>query len=197
VGLLGYLPMAGKLTIFEDHQENAAKAISMTPKALRSSVAMVPQTATDLLVLASVEAELQRLPNSARELFLQLAGDLNTDRHPRDLSAGQQLALALAIQLSQGSNLIFLDEPTRGLDYGAKLVLARFLVELKAQGKGILLASHDLDFVSDVSDRCLHLVQGKVVAEGSRESILARLGNEAPTAWQVTKRVVSVYEVHS
>ena len=176
-----------------------------TPKSSRSQalkISMIPQSATDLLVLPSVGAELQAADRragvssgTADGILESLGIELPGERHPRDLSAGQQLGLVLAIQLSRGAQLVFLDEPTRGLDYQAKANLARILEGLARAGIGILLASHDMDFVAEVADEVIQLGSGKVVNQGPASSVLAGLGVEAPLAWQVTGRTVKVSEV--
>ena len=70
-------------------------------------------------------------PGTTANLFAQLAGRIDTSIHPRDLSAGQQLALVLAIQLAKQAKVLILDEPTRGLDYAAKRALAKQLLAVE------------------------------------------------------------------
>ena len=69
--------------------------------------------------------------------------------------------------------MLLLDEPTRGLDYGTKRDLARLLAEWKAQGLGILLVTHDVEFAAQVADRALILRDGKLVADAPPEDIRA------------------------
>ncbi|NBX94099.1 MAG: ATP-binding cassette domain-containing protein [Actinobacteria bacterium] len=87
---------------------------------------MVPQRAADLLFLQSLADELHESDEFAEvpagttaSIFQQLAGRIDTSIHSRDLSAGQQLALVLALQLVKDAPVLILDEPTRGLDYAA------------------------------------------------------------------------------
>lgn len=136
------------------------------------SVAMVPQTAGDLLFLGSVAEELHEADRFAAvpsgttaKILSQLVGEMDYVQHPRDLSAGQQLALALAVQLVKGCNLILLDEPTSALDYRAKAALAAALNELSSQGKTIVIASHDGDFLAATADRILTLNRGRLCEE--------------------------------
>ena len=94
--------------------------------------------------------------------------------HPRDLSEGQRLALALAVVLTSRPPLLLLDEPTRGLDYPAKARLIATLRELAGQGHGIVLATHDVELAAEVSGRTVVLADGDVVADGpSREVVTA------------------------
>ncbi|MEY4000121.1 MAG: hypothetical protein RLZZ626_476 [Actinomycetota bacterium] len=131
------------------------------------SVRLVPQNATDLLYLESVEAELAnaniRVSGSASslspaaEMLARWLVEVDGKAHPRDLSSGQQLALALAIQLSSGADILLLDEPTRGLDFRAKTQLAETLNRLKSLGHSLVIASHDLWFLNQVADRMVSL----------------------------------------
>jgi energy-coupling factor transport system ATP-binding protein len=95
-----------------------------------------------------------------------LVGRLDPFKHPRDLSAGQQLALVLAIQLSSGAKTLILDEPTRGLDARAKEALATSLRVLRDQGHSIVLATHDREFLAQVADRLLFVANGMVSERG-------------------------------
>lgn len=140
---------------------------------------MVPQRAADLLFLATLSAELEESdrfaevePGSTAKLFQSLAGRIDTSIHPRDLSAGQQLSLVLAIQLVKQAKIVILDEPTRGLDYSAKHALAKQLNSLRAPNRTVLIATHDIEFVAMVADRVLVLDAGQLVIDGSPTQIL-------------------------
>jgi len=143
-------------------------------------VAMVPQRAADLLFLHSLAEELAESDRFAEaklgstgKLFMSLAGRIDTAIHPRDLSAGQQLALVLAIQLVKNAKVLILDEPTRGLDYASKRALAKQLSSLRSNDRTIILASHDIEFVAMVADRVLLLKEGSVVFDSTPEDVLA------------------------
>ncbi|MBB2984973.1 ABC transporter ATP-binding protein [Terracoccus luteus] len=106
------------------------------------------------------------------------------DRHPRDLSEGQRLELALAVVLAGGPEVLLLDEPTRGLDYGAKQRLGLVLTELAAAGTTVLLATHDVELAAEIADRVVILADGEVVGDGPARDVLAASPAFAP---QVTK----------
>jgi energy-coupling factor transport system ATP-binding protein len=132
-------------------------------------VAMIPQNAQDLLFLSSVSDELAEADAAMSaggkrpaSYFEELVGRVDPFKHPRDLSAGQQLALVLAIQLSTGARTLIMDEPTRGLDARARQALARSLHELRDKGHSILIATHDRDFLENVADRLLVVDKGVV-----------------------------------
>ena len=150
------------------------------PNERLAKVALVPQRASDLLFLSSVSQELEESdrfsklkPGSTAKVLEKISGRLDPNKHPRDLSAGQQLALVIALQLSKKAEILLLDEPTRGLDYVAKRALAGQLMELKESGKTIILASHDVEFVAQVADRVLVLANSKLVRDGSATEVLS------------------------
>ena len=130
-------------------------------------VAMVPQTAADLLFLNTVSAELAEADNlgggpRASQYLERLIGRIDTNLHPRDLSAGQQLGLVLAIQLAKGAGLVILDEPTRGLDNRAKANLALQIKELAESGRSVIFATHDHTFANSIATRTLELENGRL-----------------------------------
>jgi energy-coupling factor transport system ATP-binding protein len=140
---------------------------------------MVPQRAADLLFLATLSAELEEsdrfaevAPGSTAKLFASLAGRIDTSIHPRDLSAGQQLSLVLAIQLVKQAKIVILDEPTRGLDYSAKHALAKQLNSIRSLDRAVLIATHDIEFVAMVSDRVLVLEKGELISDSSPVELL-------------------------
>ena len=145
-------------------------------------VALVPQQAADLLFHADLDAECRAADvaagvadGSTRSSFVRLAGDADLDprRHPRDLSEGQRLALALAVQLASDPGVVLLDEPTRGLDYTAKRRLVTVLRSCADDGKAVMLATHDVEFVAELADRVVVLGEGTVVTDAPAAEALA------------------------
>ncbi|HEX4436893.1 MAG TPA: ATP-binding cassette domain-containing protein [Solirubrobacteraceae bacterium] len=97
------------------------------------------------------------------------------ERHPRDLSGGERQRLALAIVLAgeQPAATIALDEPTRGMDRHAKEELAAWLRGRAVTGTAVLVATHDAEFAATLADRVVLLADGRVIADGPIEEILA------------------------
>ena len=81
------------------------------------------------------------------------------DRHPRDLSSGERERLGLAAVAVSEPTLLVLDEPTRGVDPDRKAALAEWLFAFAAEGRGVLIATHDVEFPAD---RRLTLAHGQV-----------------------------------
>jgi energy-coupling factor transporter ATP-binding protein EcfA2 len=148
---------------------------------------MVPQDPTSILYADSVAAECAaadrdfRLdPGSTRAVLERVAPGIADDQHPRELSEGQRLALALALILASQPRLVLLDEPTRGLDYQAKRRLVGILRELAARGHAILLATHDVELAAEVATRVVVLADGEAVADGPAATVLAASPAFAP-----------------
>ncbi|MDQ2653382.1 MAG: sugar ABC transporter ATP-binding protein, partial [Chloroflexota bacterium] len=87
----------------------------------------------------------------------------------RELSGGNQQKVLLARWLCLNPDLLLLDEPTRGIDVGAKAEIQRLIDELSADGLGVLLISSELEEISEGADRVVVLREGHMVAEFSHE----------------------------
>jgi energy-coupling factor transport system ATP-binding protein len=165
--LQGAVASTGTLTI------DGADPRRVSDEEARRLVSLVPQTPSDLLYLPSVGEELRQADREShaaegttRAILARLGADLPDDRNPRDLSEGQRLALVLAIQLAARPTVICLDEPTRGLDYQMKHELARIVRQLADEGACVVIATHDVEFTAQATDRCVVLADGDVVADG-------------------------------
>ncbi|MEU6081040.1 ATP-binding cassette domain-containing protein [Streptomyces sp. NPDC047108] len=162
-----------------------------SPRDLIRRVALVPQEPRDLLYADTVAAECatadddaKATPGTCRALVAELLPGVPDSTHPRDLSEGQRLALALAIVLTARPPLILLDEPTRGLDYAAKARLVEILRGLAADGHAIVLATHDVELAAELAHRVVILADGDVVADGPTADVVLSSPAFAP---QVTK----------
>ena len=91
---------------------------------------------------------------------------------PFMLSGGERKRLALASVLAWDPEVVILDEPTIGQDYAQKEKLRQFILQLKAQGKTIVIVTHDVEFVADCSPRVVLMANGRIVADGKAEEIL-------------------------
>ncbi|MGX2992995.1 ABC transporter ATP-binding protein [Streptomyces sp. JNUCC 64] len=159
----------------------------------RRLVGLVPQTPTDLLYLESVAQELDQADSestvrergTARALLDRLAPGVPDAVHPRDLSEGQRLALVLAIQLAAAPGVLLLDEPTRGLDYRAKEALIGIADRLAAEGRAVVIATHDVEFVARAADRVVVMAEGDVVADGPTDEVIVASPVFAPQTAKV------------
>ena len=104
-----------------------------------------------------------------------------------NLSGGNQQKVVLSKWLLRRPKLLILDEPTRGIDVGAKAEIHRLMSELAAQGIGILMISSELPEIMGMSDRVLVMRRGRLVAEFARanatqEAIIAQAMGAPPSA---------------
>jgi energy-coupling factor transporter ATP-binding protein EcfA2 len=154
-------------------------------------VGLVPQQPADLLYAptvaeecAAADADAATEAGTCRTLLDRLVPGLDDDRHPRDLSEGQRLALVLAIVLTAAPPVLLLDEPTRGLDLGAKVRLVEVLSELATRGHAVVLATHDVELAAEVATRTVVLADGEFVADGPTAEVVVGSPAFAP---QVSK----------
>ncbi|OKI05006.1 ATPase [Streptomyces sp. CB02923] len=162
------------------------------PRTLLRHVGLVPQEPRDLLYADTVAAECaaadhdaDAAPGTCRNLVTRLLPDVQDDTHPRDLSEGQRLALALAVVLTARPPLLLLDEPTRGLDYAAKGRLVELLRGLAAEGHAIVLATHDVELAAELAHRVVILADGEIVADGPTAEVVVSSPAFAPQVAKV------------
>jgi ABC-2 type transport system ATP-binding protein len=99
-------------------------------------------------------------------------GEKRTSQY-HQLSAGQQRRLALALAVAHRPQVVFLDEPTAGLDVASRAQLHDLMRELRAGGTTILLATHDMAEASEMATRVGILLRGRIAAVGSPLEITA------------------------
>lgn len=91
-----------------------------------------------------------------------------------NLSYGQQKLLTLACCLATQAEVLLLDEPVSGVDPEMASQILRHLLQLKEQGRTIILIEHDIEAVNSVADQVIVMDEGKVIASGSKEKVLGR-----------------------
>ena len=94
------------------------------------------------------------------------------------LSGGQQQRLAVAIALVGDPELLFLDEPTTGLDPQSRRQLWEVIRDLRDRGRTVLLTTHYMDEAERLCDRVAIIDHGKIIAMGSPRELIARLGGD-------------------
>lgn len=155
-------PYMGTVSLFGKKQK-AYKNGSL----FREMLAFLPQEPVTMFVKESVREDLlQSGDKAAVENVAQRMGiEHLLDRHPWDLSGGEIQKCAFAKILLADPKIIVLDECTKGMDSFAKKALGDTLLSLKAEGRTILLVTHDLEFAAQYCDRCGLLFDGKIAAE--------------------------------
>jgi len=132
----------------------------------------VEEDVTATLWVDGVPAEERRTRGREAMEAVGLRHDLFASRVPMTLSEGEKRRVALASLLAEPPRALLLDEPTAGLDPEGRRALAGVVRRLGARGHAILMASHDLDFVSGVADRIVVLGRrghepGRILGAGS------------------------------
>jgi energy-coupling factor transporter ATP-binding protein EcfA2 len=166
-------PAAGSVTV------GGATPHTLKPRDLVRHVGLVPQEPGDLLYADSVRDECAQsdhdaavAPGTAAALLARFAPGIDPAQHPRDLSEGQRLSLALAVVLAGRPPVVLLDEPTRGLDYTGKAALVVTLRELAAEGHAVVLATHDVELAATLADRTVVLAGGEIVSDGPTRDVV-------------------------
>jgi len=179
-------------------------------KRRRERIGFIPQEPSDLLYGQSVSIACEQadrdneLPaGTTQNVLQQLVPGISLSTHPRDLSEGQRLGLALSVVISSNPSILILDEPTRGLDYEAKNELTRLLITFASTfGKAVLLATHDVELVAELASRVIFIADGDIVADGTTLDVLLSSPAFAPQVakvmspqpWLSVKDVVAAIE---
>ncbi len=126
----------------------------------RNCIALLPQDVQTMFVKDTVRDELTSKP------IVPFDYDYYANRHPYDLSGGEQQLLALCKVLETSPKILLLDEPTKGLDVNYKNKLIEILKQLKSQGLTIVVVSHDIEFAAQCADRCALFFNGSIASIG-------------------------------
>ncbi len=148
---------------------------------VNGKIAYMPQNPKYLFTKDTVREEIDE--NIAQRFGLSDC----LEHHPYDLSIGQMQKLALAILSAQDFNILLLDEPSKALDSFSKNGLKKYIRDLAKQGKTVIIVSHDLDFVGDVSDYVSFLSDGIITITGERRYVLSSLNYYTTQIRRITK----------
>lgn len=150
-------PYSGSIRVFDkkisDHRGESL---------YKGCLALLPQDVQTLFLRGTVREELEDAGVDLDTLPYDLSPHL--EKHPYDLSGGEQQLLALAKVLATGARLLIADEPTKGLDSTKKLALARLFDTLRKEGRTVVIVTHDVEFAAMCADRCALFFRGRALS---------------------------------
>ena len=160
-------PYSGKIKVFgkrlKDYKNRSL---------YRECLAMLPQDVQTVFLKSTVRQELDECHADISELPYDISHLM--DKHPYDLSGGEQQLTALAKVLASKPKLLLLDEPTKGLDAAAKLNITCILRKLKEKGVTVVIVTHDVEFAAVCADRCAMFFGGRIVSTGAPNEFFSR-----------------------
>lgn len=133
------------------------------------SVSLLPQDVLMIFVKDTVTEELASVAPIPDYIEAEI-GYLY-DRHPLDISGGEQHLVALAKIMLRGSALTILDEPTKGMDEDYK-ERVKTLLEIGFKERDVLIITHDLEFVADIADDVIFMFGGDIASQGEAHDVL-------------------------
>ncbi len=151
----------------------------------RECLAMLPQDVQTVFLCNSVREELAEVGADPAALPFDLSPIL--DRHPYDLSGGEQQLVALGKVLASKPRLLLLDEPTKGLDAGMKERLLGLLADLRASGMTVAAVTHDVEFAASFADRCALFFRGEAVSFGTPRELFSKNSFYTTAAARMTR----------
>ncbi len=165
---------AGLLRPYRGRVELFGKDVRKEKDLYRGVVGVLPQQVRTLFTEKTAALELKSVQaGSAEEIAERLHLDNLLDKHPYDLSGGEQQRLALGKVLLTDPKILFLDEPTKGMDSAFKAEFAAILRRLAAEGRTVFMVSHDVEFCARHADLCAMLFDGVLAADAPTTEFFA------------------------
>jgi energy-coupling factor transporter ATP-binding protein EcfA2 len=164
-------PSKGKVIIDEEDAWHAPTRLRRRVVYVQEKPVLVRGRVIDNVALGPVLRDMKGAYESAKRAVKMLGIENLAMKDRRELSAGQIQLVSIARALAVESRYLLLDEPTAHLDGDQRRMLIRVIRELKEEGKGIAIASHDFSFVEALSDRVVELLNGEKVRESDVSKI--------------------------
>jgi ABC-2 type transport system ATP-binding protein len=183
---------AGKTTLIEileglrKRDEGAVKVLGLDPwengYVLHRRIGVIPQDFTFFDKATAREAmkyyaDLFGVSVDADEILREVVLEDSADVLFENLSGGQKQKMGLALSLVNSAELLFLDEPTTGLDPNARRAIWDVIRGLRSKGKTVILTTHYLDEAEQLSDRVAIMNHGRIVAMGTSDEIIEAHGS--------------------
>ncbi|HWQ71225.1 MAG TPA: ATP-binding cassette domain-containing protein [Desulfitobacteriaceae bacterium] len=196
-----YTPQRGKIVY------RGSVITKKTVKDLRKNIGIVFQDADNQIIASTVRAEVAFGPMNLKlpkeevlERVEEALAYMNItdfkERPPHYLSGGEKKRVSIADIIAMKPEIIIFDEPTAALDPINAMMLEEVLAELGAEGKTLLISTHDVDFAYRWAERLLVFCQGKIIADGKpleifqNKAILSQANLKQPTMLEVYELLV-------
>ncbi|MCK4598678.1 ABC transporter ATP-binding protein [Candidatus Bipolaricaulota bacterium] len=169
-------PDAGEIEVFGMKLKKVTRAVKERMGVLLQDGNFEPYLKVKEVVKLFASFFKKALP--VEEVLTRVALQEKTNAYVKTLSGGQLQRLAVGVALVNDPELIFLDEPTTGLDPQARRNMWSIITDLKDQGKTIILTTHYMEEAEALSDRVCIMDYGTIIAKGSPRELTSRLGQE-------------------
>jgi energy-coupling factor transport system ATP-binding protein len=167
-------PLDGTITLENKRvNEHSAEAIS-------EKISLVYQNPEEMFIKDTIRGDIEYAMKArgfesyaerTKELLEQFDLDILAERDGRLLSGGQMRRASLAIGVALTPSVLLLDEPTANLDIATRKQITRTLASLKNQVETVIIATHDMQLVTEWANRIIVLCDGNIIADGTREEI--------------------------
>ncbi|MTW85167.1 ATP-binding cassette domain-containing protein [Virgibacillus dakarensis] len=163
-------PQRGRV-LFREKETSKLKG-----KALYNNFAYLPQNPKTYFIHDTIDKEMQEVVqqkqiDNGEEKIVEMLCTFEIEhirhQHPYDCSGGEMQKAALACMLLGSPTILFIDEPTKGLDPLSKQHFARLLKQLHQKGLTIVMVTHDIEFAAKYAERCAMMFDGAIMAEGT------------------------------
>jgi len=177
-------PTSGQVSIFghtwQENEREMREWLGISLQETRLSEKLTVRETIDLF------ASFYREPRSSQEVLEQLELTEKTDAWVGKLSGGQRQRLAVATALVCNPKILFLDEPTTGLDPQSRRQLWEIIRVFQRDGGTVLLTTHYMDEAERLCDRLAIVDHGQIIAEGSPADLINRLGGHHVVEFSVS-----------
>jgi ABC-2 type transport system ATP-binding protein len=172
-------PTSGAVRVLELDPTNSRELVRLRPRiGVQLQATSLPEKANVREVLELYAAYYAIAPRAA-EMAARVGLDDELDRQIAQMSGGEQQRLALALALQHDPEVLFLDEPTAGMDAFGRRILWAEVERLRDAGKTIVLTTHYIEEAERLCDRICMLQRGAIVADGTPADLVARYGGDA------------------
>lgn len=163
-------PQRGKI-IFEGKEIGKLKGLDLARK-----IAYLPQNPRTYFVQDTIGKEMEDVVRrheilDGEQRIIDMLTNFGIahlrDRHPYDCSGGEVQKAALACMLLGDPEMLFIDEPTKGLDPISKQHFADIITDLHQQGLTIMMVTHDIEFAAQNAERCAMMFDGEITVDGT------------------------------